>query len=103
MMQGDAYGIPIQIQNQNGEYLTLADVEDVEVVIGALTKSLAAGEITYNETGQCFVFNVTQQETFAFSSKQQATQVRVKLSTGEVFGCDTTDIDVIKSISKEVL
>ena len=100
MMQGDSYGIPVEIRNSKGEVVTAADVSDVEIVVGGLRKSYKKGEVKYSDNK--FIFPLTQEETFRFSGSVKA-QVRVVWPSGDVDGVFLGNVEVATSLSKEVL
>lgn len=102
--QGDAYGIPLDIQ-LNGEALTAADVEQVEVFVGDGIRKLYPGQITYSDTLGCFVVPVTQEETFTLPEGETVrVDVRVQFPGGMVLGVvDELKVKVADAISEEVL
>ena len=102
VMQGDEYGIPIQIKTSEG-IATANTFLDVEIVVGDMRKTLADGEITYSETEQAFIYPITQEESLGFSNMKQRVQLRCKFPNGEVVGVSLGDITVRKSASKAVL
>ncbi len=102
--QGDAYGIPLEIQ-LNGATLTDADVEKVEVFVGDDIRKLYPGQITYVHELGCFSVPVTQEETFTLPEGENIrVDVRVQFSGGMVLGViDTLKVKVADAISEEVL
>ena len=100
MMQGDSYGIPIEILNSKGEIVTADDVSDVEIVFGTIRKTYKKGEVKY--ANKKFIFPLTQEESFQFPSSVKA-QVRVVWHNGEVEGVFLGQVDVVTSLSKGVL
>lgn len=103
MMQGDSYGLSIEILKADGTAVTEADVSDVEVTIGHLRKTYLNGEVTFDtETGK-WVFPLIQEETFQFPAMRVKGQVRVAWAGGGVEGADLGNISVHESMSKEVL
>lgn len=104
VMQGDQYGIPFEITDKDGNLLTDASVDDVEIVIGDMRKTLADGEITYSEADGAFLFPLTQKESFAMAERTQRVQVRVKIAgTDTVIGEDLGHVQITYAKSKEVL
>lgn len=101
MMQGDSYGIPVEIKRGDGAAVTNADILDVEVVIGSLRKTYRNGDIAY--TNGKWIFPLTQEESFSFPSGEVKAQVRVKWRNGEVVGCSLGRVTVNYSRSKEVM
>lgn len=102
MMQGDSYNIHIEILADDG--VTDPTVfEDVEIVIGSLVKSMAKGQISYDESEKVFLFPLSQKETMNMPQKVTV-QARVKLNgSGNVIGIDLGEIDIKKTLSKAVL
>lgn len=103
MMQGDSYGISIEILKSDGSAVAPADVRDVEITIGLLQKKFSDGEVRYYDDSGAWIFPVTQEETFKLPSVRSKAQVRVLWKSGEVEGVALDSIDVRESISKEVL
>ena len=103
MMQGDSYGIKIEILNSENSIITPDDVSDVEVTIGSVRKTYSSGEVTYNSDIGKWVFPLTQDETFKFRAARAKAQVRIVLNNGNIHGIPPGYINVDESISKEVL
>lgn len=101
MMQGDGYGLPIEILRTDGTAVSGGEVADVEVTLGSLRKTYKQGEVTFDR-GKWF-FPVTQQETFALPSERLRCQVRVLWPDGTVEGVSLGEILVTESLSREVL
>jgi hypothetical protein len=101
MMQGDSYGLSIEILNSGGEAVTSADVSDVEISIGSLKKTYTSGDVFFVDG--MWVFPLTQEETFQMLPAKVKVQLRVKWLSGDVEGCDLGYQNIRESISKEVL
>ena len=101
MMQGDSYGLSIEILNEQGVVVTDQSVEDVEVTIGALRKTYSDGGVTFSNNK--WVVPLTQEETFKFPAARIKAQVRVRWPGGNVEGVDLGLVNVRESLSKEVL
>ncbi len=101
MMQGDGYGLPIEIFRADGTPVTDTEVTDVEVTLGSLRKTYKLGEVTFSD-GKWF-FPVTQQETFSLEAQRQRCQVRILWPDGTVEGVSLGEILVTESLSREVL
>lgn len=102
MMQGDSYGLAIEIKNAADAVVTTEDITDVEIVIGQLRKTYKEGGISF-ENGM-WIFPLTQEETFKFSPTMRVKgQVRVMFKNGFVEGASLGNVCVYESISKEVL
>lgn len=102
MMQGDQYGLPIEILKEDGSALTGKEVEDVEFFIGPIRKTLKEGEIFFDEEQQAFVAKLMQSDTFMLRESVEV-QVRVCFKNGDVIGLDLGECEVIKSLSKVIL
>ena len=103
MMQGDSYGLPIEIKNSGGTAVTPEDVSDVEIVIGHLIKTYKKNEIGFNADSGVWIFPLTQEETFSFPAMRVKGQARIAWASGGVEGVRLEHIDVSESYSKEVL
>lgn len=101
MMQGDSYGLEIEVLNDDGVAVTTADVSDMEITIGHLIKTYKSGEVTYSD-GKWF-FPVTQEETFKFPPAAVPAQLRIVWNNKQVEGVSLGKIHVTESLSKEVL
>ena len=96
--QGDQYHIAMTIKF-NGEVVDIDRVEKVEIPLHNTTK-LYPDEITFSDGA--FLYPITQEETFSLPRIVEA-QVRVKFKNTDVFTSPTEQIDVIRSLSKEIL
>ena len=103
MMQGDAYNLKIEILNEDQDVVTPEAVSDVEITIGSLRKTYASEEVTYDEGLERWLFPLTQEETFRFTPARVKAQVRVVWNNGNVEGVSLGTVNVLESISKEVL
>ena len=101
MMQGDSYGLRIEIKNESEEAVTLSEVSDVEITVGFLRKTYAKGEVLYSDG--IWVFPITQEESFKLPATRVKAQVRVVWKDGSVEGASLGEIRVHESISKVVL
>lgn len=102
VMQGDAYSVAFAIASEDGE-VTAEQVLDVEIIIGDMRKTYAAGEVSYDAENRCFVFPLSQEETLHLPNAPLTCQVRCKFMSGDVIGTDLGKIDVKRSASKVVL
>lgn len=100
IMKGDAYEIAITLKDEDENAITPADVLDVEITLGKLSKRLTEDEVHYDD-GK-WIFPMTQEETFALSPVA-GLQARVKFLTGDVVGGRIGNIYVRPSNSAEVL
>lgn len=102
MMQGDQYRIPIELKHADGEVLTLEEVKDVEVFIGAARKLLSGGDIYFEPGDNMFYVPLSQKETFMMRGDVEV-QARVLFLSGDVIGIDLGKINFAKATSKVVL
>lgn len=102
MMQGDAYALPIEIRTADGpaKENTFADIE---VIIGPFRRTLREGNLTYDPVRQVFLFPLTQRDTFSVCHGIKPGQVRVRTHDGQVFGTSLGSVDIMGSLSREVL
>lgn len=103
MMQGDSYGLSIEIRNVDDALVTADDVADVEITIGFLKKRYSTGDVIYRADIGKWVFPLTQEETFKFPATRVKGQVRVKFVDGFTEGASLGYVNVAESSSKEVL
>lgn len=96
IMQGDAYGLLFY-----GQGFSISDVSEVEFAVGTLVKSYP-DEVDYDENRECFIFPLSQEETFAMGDFVDA-QARVKFEDDTVIGTKIGRIDVQKSLTRTVL
>lgn len=101
MMQGDSYGLEIEILNDDGVTVTEEDVSDLEITIGHLTKTYRDEEVTFD--GENWIFPLSQEETFDFPPSAVKAQLRIVWSNGQVEGVPLGKLRVDESMSKEVL
>lgn len=101
MMQGDSYNLGIRILNNAGSPVTPADIKDVEITIGHLTKTYRKAQLTYQ--GGVWLFPLNQKETFAYWPSSIKAQVRVVWANGVIEGKPLYGVRIDESISKEVL
>lgn len=101
MMQGDSYGLRIEILNADGVAVTPDDISDVEITVGFIRKTYANVEIFYSDGS--WVIPLTQEETFTLPATRVKAQVRVAWKDGFVEGASLGEIRVHESISKVVL
>ena len=101
MMQGDSYGIRVEILKSDGSVITSSDVSDVEISIGSLRKTHKSGKLSFADGN--WVFPITQKETLSLPSTYVSAQVRVAFPNGDVEGVSLGEIRVQESTSKAVL
>ena len=100
MMQGDAYGIEIEITTELGALVTYDDVKDIEITVGRMTKNIQSG-VRYADG--LWVYPLTQDESFRLLPGNVRIQIRVVWATGDVEGVVLDDVPLDESVSKEVL
>ena len=101
MMQGDRYSIGFTVLNNARQIVTPNDVQDVEITIGHLKKSLRDLELTFDD-GK-WLFPLTQSETFDYWPGATRAQIRIVWANGVIEGKPIHGLRVLESISKEVL
>ena len=85
IMRGDAYPLEIALQDEDGIVLTDEDVTDLEVVLGPLRRAYP-GDISYDETAQAFILQLSQADTFALEAGAVRLQLRPRFADGAVCG-----------------
>jgi hypothetical protein len=103
MMQGDSYGLAFEILRKDDTVVTADDISEVEITVGFLTKKFSTGGVTFDSDKGEWCFHLTQEETFKLPPVRNKVQVRVLWNSGAVEGVSLDGINVIESISKEVL
>lgn len=99
--QGDQYAIPFEI-TKDGQLITPDMVSKIEFAIGDVIKTYPDQASYDDQTGE-YLCPITQEETFAMEDGAQTVQVRIQLSSGDVFGSSSGKVNVKESISKAVL
>ena len=100
MMQGDSYGLKIEITTEDGTVITDTEVKDVEITVGRISKAMRDG---VHYSNGVWVFPMEQEESFRFPSGYAKVQVRIVWPNGEVEGITLDEMPVDESVSKEVL
>ena len=102
IMQGDQYGLLFKV-TVDKQPATADAFDDLEITVGPLSKRMSTGEITYDPSLQGFVFSLTQEESFGLRGLKQV-QLRPKFAdTGYVRGVDLGQVEIVTSLSTEVL
>ncbi len=101
MMQGDSYNLGIRILNNAGNPVTPADIKDVEITIGHLSKSYLNAQVIFHDG--LWLFPISQRESFGYMPASVKAQVRVLWANGIVEGKPMYGVRIDESISKEVL
>lgn len=102
IMQGDKYGIAVVLMTNDGQPIKPSEVDDVEISVGSISKTLLDGEISFSEVNNEWIFPIEQRETFAIIPGVYVCQARIK-TDDNVEGIDLGKIRVIESKSKEEL
>ena len=101
MMQGDSYKLGFQILNNAGNPVTPADVNDVEITIGNLSKTYKKNMLVFNSG--LWMFPLSQDETFNYVPAAVKGQVRILWANGVLEGKPVYGLRMDESTSKEVL
>ena len=101
MMQGDQYRIPIHLKHEDGSPITMESLDDIEVFVGLIRKTVSDG-VTYDETSKHFYVYLTQKETFRLQG-DVGVQARVLFKRGDVVGVKLGTVNFETSTSKVVL
>ena len=103
MMQGDSYGILVEITKEDGTLVTGSDVSEVEITIGPYTKTMTSGAVVYDDVDGSFIFPVSEEETFRLKPHPVNAQIRIMWTDGSIEGVPLGKIRVSESMSKGVL
>ena len=101
MMQGDQYRIPLSFKHEDGTPVVAENVDDVEVFIGSVRKTLLNG-ISFDEKSGIFYVYLAQNETFRLSGDTRV-QARLLFTSGDVVGVNLGTVNFETSTSKVVL
>ena len=105
-MQGDSYGIEIDILDNSGRAVTPDDIAEVEITVGHMRRTYTSGGVFFVDNGDGspkWVLPLSQKETFRLPVTRVNVQIRIAWSNGEVEGAEAGRIVVSESSSKEVL
>lgn len=102
MMQGDSFYLPIKLADENGTEITPAMLEDLEIVVGGIRKTIKSGNIVWDEERKLFLAELTQRDTFALRGEESVV-ARPKFNGGEVIGVNLGSVLFDKSVSRVVL
>ncbi len=103
IMQGDQYPLCFTLITGDSSPMPADTVGEIEVTIGALRKTLTAGEISYEAATGIFTLPLTQEETFSLDARAHKVQVRIRSASGDVIGEDAGTLTVRAAQSKAVL
>lgn len=102
MMQGDQFRLPIELSYESdGSPVTAEQVQDVEVCVGRVRKTMSDGVSFDSNTSRFYVY-LTQNETFTMRN-EVAVQARILFKSGDVLGIKLGIVVFDKSASREVL
>ncbi len=104
--QGDAYSIPVHLYF-NGEEIgaNLIDMlEEIEFAFEDQEPVRVPANEAWNDTLQCFLLPVTQEQTFSLEEGRTTLDVRVQFLGGNVLGVrQKGKLKVVDATSEEVL
>ena len=101
MMQGDGCLLAFAVKNNAGSPVAPADIQDMEISLAHLRKTLGRGELIYQDG--LWLFPLSQTETFSFWPAPAACQIRMLWNNGVVEGKPIHGVNMGESLSKEVL
>ena len=101
MMQGDGCYLAFSVRNNAQNPVTPADIQDMEITLGQLRKTLSSGALTYQDN--LWLFPLSQRESFSCWPASMRCQIRILWNNGVVEGREIPGVRVTESISKEVL
>ena len=102
MMQGDQFRLPIELSyKSDGSAITTEQVQDVEVCVGRVRKTMSDDVSFDSDTGRFYVY-LTQDETFTLRD-EVSVQARILFKSGDVLGIKLGTVTFDKSASREVL
>ena len=101
MMQGDGCYLAFAVKNNAGSPVAPADIQDMEISLAHLRKTLGRGELIYQDG--LWLFPLSQSETFSLWPAPVRCQIRILWNNGVVEGKALQGLDIRESISKEVL
>ena len=101
MMQGDQYRVSISLKQEDGTSVTKEDIDDIEVFVGNVRKTMRDG-VTFDEDTNVFYVYLTQRETFRMSVDTNV-QARLLFTSGDIVGVNLGTVNFEKSTSKVVL
>lgn len=85
----------------DGEHVTNADIEAMEVILGGISK-LYPDEVIYSDGAFCFP--ITQEESFKAEADRYDLLVRVKLKNDSVVGTlKAGEIEIVETETRRVL
>lgn len=102
MMQGDQFRLPISLFYElDGSPITIESVQDVEVCVGKVRKTMA-DDVTFDADTNNFYVYLTQEETFGLRN-EVSVQARILFKSGDVLGIQLGTVYFERSTSREVL
>lgn len=104
IMQGDQYSLQLVPVDAEDNVIPHAEIEDIEIMVGCMRKTMSDGEIIYNEDENIHLYPLSQSETFGMAPGVYKIQARIKSRGGFVVGNDHVgNLKVEASRSKEAL
>lgn len=102
-MQGDALPLDVNITDENGKEIPIAQIDKVEFMVGSVRK-VYPEDAVYDDEKHCFTMRLSQQDTYSLTEGRQIAQIRVKMADGTVVGWQACCVvNVRKSNSNEVI
>ena len=99
---GNTYKLPIQLSKDQAPILS-TDVKAVEFSIGTIVKKYPE-DVTYDQDSKAFIVSLTQEDTIALCTKKQMFfQARILFNDDSVKCTARDTIEIMESVSKEVL
>ena len=100
-MQGDGCMLAFAVKNNAGNPVTTGDIQDMEITLGTMRKTLSSGQLQYQNG--LWLFPLCQAETFSCWPAATKCQIRILWNNGVVEGKTIPGVKITESISKEVL
>lgn len=101
MMQGDQYRIQVHLKHEDGYAVTKSEIDDIEVFVGTVRKTLLDG-VSFDDESETFYVHLTQKETFRMRGDTKV-QARLLFTSGDVVGVSLGTVNFETSTSKVVL
>lgn len=99
LKQGCTYDLKIKITDSEGLSIAPVSVDKIEFVFGDVIKLFPSDDVSFDGV---YTVSFSQNDTFRLHPYDKV-QIRVKLKNGVVSGTGIQTVNVIESLSKEVL
>lgn len=103
MMQGDQYLLPIELTTEDGEILDPSYLDELEVFVGSVRKTLRNKEIEFDSGHGAYMVNLLQKDTFMLRGTVLVQARLLFKNSGDVIGVDLGTHTITESRSKVVL